>query len=149
MLKFAITSVNKKPRCDFSLRGIRMTLFTIVVILHYCGNRHSAPLSKIIEGEADAKVKSCAVDNLLHFLINKFFIFNLTGSGASRSISRLAPALVQSSTVVHSCTMPVAKHDLDSRCIHWMQTDQTLSPPAVVHHAASTGCKQTKFCPNR
>jgi len=75
MLKFAITSVNKKPRCDFSLRGIRMTLFTIVVILHYCGNRHSAPLSKIVEGEAAAKVKSCAVDNLLHFLINKFFVF--------------------------------------------------------------------------
>ena len=74
MLKFDLT-VNKKPRCDFSLRGIRMTLFTIVVILHYCGNRHSAPLSKIVEGEADAKVKSCAVDNLFHFFINKFFIF--------------------------------------------------------------------------
>ena len=149
MLKFDFASVNKKPRCDLSLRGIRMTLFTIVVILHYCGNRHSAPLSKIIEGEADAKVKSCAVDNLLHFLINKFFIFQSyrqwritlhpldanrpnsvpPGSGASRSISRLAPALVQSSTVVHSCTMPVAKHDLDSRCIHWMQTDQILPQP--------------------
>ena len=125
MLKFDLT-VNKKPRCDFSLRGIRMTLFTIVVILHYCGNRHSAPLSKIVEGEADAKVKSCAVDNLFHFFINKFFIFQsyrqwritlhpldanrpnsvLTGSGASR-------------------------------CIHWMQTDQILSQPAGTYRCRS------------
>ena len=42
---------------------------------------------------------------------------DLTGGGASWSISRLAPAPVQSSTVVHSCTVLVAKPDLDSRCI--------------------------------
>ena len=40
-----------------------------------------------------------------------------------RAISRLAPAPVQSSTGVHSCTVLVAKPDLDSRCIRRLDRD--------------------------
>ena len=62
--------------------------------------------------------------HLLQLLWSPIFVKNQTCGGASWSISRLAPALLQSSTVVHSCTMLVAKPDLAARCIHRLQTSR-------------------------
>ena len=58
---------------------------------------------------------------VIFYSIGWTFVKNQTCGGASWTISRLAPALVQSSTVVHSCTMLVAKHDLVARCIHRLE----------------------------
>ena len=52
------------------------------------------------------------------FVIAAIFVKNLHCGGASWSISRLAPALQRSSTVVHSLRVLVAKHDIVARCIH-------------------------------
>ena len=48
---------------------------------------------------------------------------NLTSGGTLRVISRLAPAPEPSSTLVHSRTVLVAKHDLPPQSIH--RLDQT------------------------
>ena len=55
-----------------------------------------------------------------------FVVKNPTGGGASRAILRLASAPAQSSTIVHSCAVLGAKHDIAARCIHRLQSKRFI-----------------------
>ena len=55
-----------------------------------------------------------------------FVAKNLTGDGASWAISRLASTPAQSSTVVHSCAVLGAKHDIATRCIRRLQSKRFM-----------------------